>query len=373
MKFTDVLRGYTQLTQERIQQIWKSAHFCLDTNVLLDVYRYSPENRAAFLALLRALKGRLFVPHRVAQEFARNRASVIRTHHAPHRLIRTKLDEAAEEINKKYGKHGDKAKLLEAIDGAKKLVDAKFGKEEEEYKRLLLSDDTALAQLLGAIGEEVGDPYPEADAEKEYKRRKDALIPPYCKVDDKDKEEEDRRRGDVVIWLELLKQYEGTGASLIFVTDDRKENWWLDIGAGRIPQPTLALEMYERTKGELLFYSSGRFLELAPKEFGVSVPASLTEESKQIREQQRRAVPGGVPVASKNFILRVLGNPRSHHTADQIQQFWHTFKDDREPDRSYFILLPENPPHFDARRSEPGEEKPAPPEDENKDTQEGQE
>jgi hypothetical protein len=80
MKFTDVLRGYIFPNEDEIKEIWTKADFCLDTNVLLDVYRYRDKNRVAFLKPLGTLKGRLFVPNRVAVEFARNRITVIREH-----------------------------------------------------------------------------------------------------------------------------------------------------------------------------------------------------------------------------------------------------------------------------------------------------
>jgi predicted nucleic acid-binding protein len=105
MKLTDVLRGYVFPDENRIKSIWAEADFCLDTNVLLDVYRYTDENRAAFLKLLKAIKGRLFVPNRVAVEFARNRVAVIRGHFGPQRIIRSRLDDAAKDIQNEHPKH----------------------------------------------------------------------------------------------------------------------------------------------------------------------------------------------------------------------------------------------------------------------------
>jgi predicted nucleic acid-binding protein len=287
MKFTDVLRGHIFPDEERKKAIWASAHFCLDTNVLLDVYRYTPQNRAAFLKLLAAMKGRLFVPHRVAVEFARNRISVIRGHFRPQRIIQTKLDEAAEEIRKKHPKHQLLQDLEGLVERAKKLVDDHFGEAERQHLSLI-TDDTILGELLAAIGEEVGEPYPEGELQTEYKRRKQGNIPPFCKIDDDDKDEE-RRTGDVVIWLELLKKYEGTKTPLIFVTDDMKANWWQESGGRHDPQPALVQEAYTRTGADLLFYTAERFSETAPRRLGVEVPKGLAEETRDIREQEREA------------------------------------------------------------------------------------
>jgi hypothetical protein len=286
MKFSDVLRGYVFPDEKRIQVTWAEADFCLDTNVLLDVYRYSDVNRANFLKLLSALRGRLFVPNRVAVEFARNRIGVIRGHFGPQRIIKSKLDESEKEIRAKHAKHRHLDELLALIASARKLVNDKYGEAEEKHLSLI-ADDTILRELQSVIGEDVGEPYPEADAQKEYNRRKEGMIPPFCKMDD-DKDEE-RRTGDVVIWLELLKQYEGKKKPLIFVTDDMKENWWYDSGGGRHdPQPALVQEAYRQTGADVLFYTSERFSETAAERLGVEIPKALAEETKQIREQERQ-------------------------------------------------------------------------------------
>lgn len=289
MKFEDILRGYIPPSDEQRKAIWKQADFVFDTNVLLDVYRYTDSSRVAFFKLLTALKGRVFVPNRVAVEFAQNRLTVIRTHFAPLRLIKDKLEEAAKEIEKKHPKHSLRKELGKLIDSAKSLVDQQFGAAEKKHNTLI-TDDSILQELLSIIGVDVGDPYPQDEVNREYKRRKEGSIPPFCKVDDG--KNEVRRVGDVAIWLEMLKKYEGTGKPLLFVTDDMKENWWQDVGGGRSDaQPLLVQEMYGRSNAQILFYSSERFSERAPDHFGIEVPKGLAEETKEIRlrEQRRRS------------------------------------------------------------------------------------
>jgi predicted nucleic acid-binding protein len=282
MKFADILRGYIPPDADTIKRIWAEAHFCFDTNVLLDSYRYSDKNRAAFLKLLGALKGRLFVPNRVAIEFARNRVTVIREHFRPQQVIKSKLEELRKEIVTKYPRHPYLEELVELVESARKQVDTRYGEAEKSHMSLI-TDDRILKELLLLIGD-VGEPFPQLDAEKEFRRRKDGAIPPFCKMDD-DKDEE-RRSGDVVIWIELMKQYEGTKRPLIFVTDDMKENWWRESAGRHDPQPALVQEAHARTGSEVLFYTSERFSESAPGRLGVDVPKGLAEETKQIRAQE---------------------------------------------------------------------------------------
>jgi predicted nucleic acid-binding protein len=284
MKLGDVLKGYMVHNEESIKSIWASAAFCLDTNVLLDIYRYTDENRMSFLKLLSAIKGRVFIPNRVAVEFARNRVTVIRGHFGPQRIIKSRLDDAAKDIRDKHSKHPLLNELVALVESAKKLVDDTYGVAEKK-QMALIGNDTILPQLVAAIGDDVGEPYPDAEVQKEYKRRKDSMIPPFCKMDD-DKDEE-RRTGDVVIWLELLKKYEGTKKPVIFVTDDMKENWWQNSGGRHDPHPILVQEAYTRTQSDILFYTSERFNETAPARLGVAVPKELVEQTKQIRDQER--------------------------------------------------------------------------------------
>jgi predicted nucleic acid-binding protein len=284
MKLSDVLHGCVAHTEERINAIWDQADICLDTNVLLDVYRFNDENRAAFIRLLGALKGRLFIPHQVVIEYARNRVAAISGHFQPLAIIKTNLETAAKKLKAEYAKHPLFSDLLDLIALAEKSLEQRFG--EAQKKQLdLIGNDTILPQLLTTIGGVEGDAYPEADAQREFKRRQEGNTPPYCKKDDADKDDE-KRKGDVVIWLELLKKYEGKKKPIIFVTDDMKENWWLKSGGKHMPQPALLQEAHIRIGGEMLFYTSARFNETAPGRLGVNVPKGLAEETQQIRAQE---------------------------------------------------------------------------------------
>ena len=287
MKFTDVLRGYVSYAEPEVTDIWAKADFCLDTNVLLNAYRYTKVNSLAFCKLLIAIKGRLFVPHQVALEFARNRVQVIRGHYRPHRSLRTALDRAEKAMTEEFRKHPDLGELCALIALTRTAIDDRFGDAEKAHMGLI-SDDVVLQQVLDIIGTDVGESYPRADLDKEYKRRKDGNIPPFCKMDD-DKDEE-RRMGDLALWLELLKKYEGSGKPLIFVTDDTKENWWLDSGAGRHdPQPSLVQEVYQRTGADVLFYTADRFSETAQTRLGIDIGKTLADETRQIQQRENES------------------------------------------------------------------------------------
>jgi hypothetical protein len=74
----------------------------LDTNTLLDIYRFTEDARADYLRALGLLGDRLWIPHQTAQEFFERRTTVIRSRHtnreAFDRELETAFDEVAEVV-----------------------------------------------------------------------------------------------------------------------------------------------------------------------------------------------------------------------------------------------------------------------------------
>ena len=62
---------------EKKEELWNRCTFVFDTNVLLNLYRYTANTRDTLLAALDDLKDRVWLPHQVAYEYAKNRFDVI--------------------------------------------------------------------------------------------------------------------------------------------------------------------------------------------------------------------------------------------------------------------------------------------------------
>lgn len=69
--------------------MWRECTFVLDANILLNLYRYRPEERDQFLAILSKLKERIWLPHQAAREYQRNRLKVIQDQHAAYERSRS--------------------------------------------------------------------------------------------------------------------------------------------------------------------------------------------------------------------------------------------------------------------------------------------
>ena len=73
---------YKQLTSDAINAIWGKAVIVLDTNILLNLYRYSEETRDDILAVMESMKDRLWMLYQVGLEYFNNR---INTFTAPYK------------------------------------------------------------------------------------------------------------------------------------------------------------------------------------------------------------------------------------------------------------------------------------------------
>jgi hypothetical protein len=69
--------GYYRPTSADFAQKVKECVFCFDTNVLLNLYRYTPESRENLIKVLQAVKDRVWLPHQVGIEYQRRRIEVL--------------------------------------------------------------------------------------------------------------------------------------------------------------------------------------------------------------------------------------------------------------------------------------------------------
>ena len=73
----DLFPGFYRPSEEEFHRVWHEGIFVLDTNVLLNLYRYPEEARNEFLNLMGNISNRLWIPNQVGLQFQQNRLSVI--------------------------------------------------------------------------------------------------------------------------------------------------------------------------------------------------------------------------------------------------------------------------------------------------------
>ena len=73
----DMFKGYSDYSEEEYKNIWNNALIVVDSNILLNFYRYSEDTRNKIFEILEKLKSRLWIPYQVGKEFFDNKNKVM--------------------------------------------------------------------------------------------------------------------------------------------------------------------------------------------------------------------------------------------------------------------------------------------------------
>lgn len=299
---------YDDLASQDFGAVWKSALFIFDTSVLLNLYRYQSSTRDELLNVISQLSDRIWIPHHVALEFQRNRLKVIAEQNKRFAEVRRTIEKARSglfadleklQLQKRHSLINPQA----LTSGFKKLSDeflAELDRLQENQQKFSAPDPLKkkIESLFdGRVGMPPNDQSAIDELYKQAETRFKLNIPPGYKDSEKDKGGPDehidggiiykRKYGDFLVWTQLLEHSKSVNAlSVIFVTDDGKEDWWWKIdsdGPKTIgPRPELVEEARTNALVEtLLMYSPEGFLKYA-KEF---LKARVSEETlKEVRD-----------------------------------------------------------------------------------------
>lgn len=255
-------KGYSKYSQSEYKQIWKEGLIVIDTNILLNFYRYSNETRKELYKTLEAVQDRLWIPFQVANEYFNNKKSVIvDTHNTFDELLsetKSCFDKLSGKITMTAAKRLEcKDSILDKLKKYKEEIHNIISQEKESKKED--SSEEKVEELIfklfnNSIGEKIiGDEYEEI--KREGLNRIKNKIPPGYK--DSDKEE----NGDYYIFYSMIKHSKENKKHIIFVTDDTKEDWFIRmLGEKKGGDYRLLNEFYKETGKLILIYTSDGFL-----------------------------------------------------------------------------------------------------------------
>jgi len=245
--------GFVRKTQEEIASLWDNAIICLDTNVLLDLYRYSDETRSAVMKLFFEIKDNIYLPKHVAWEYQKNRYDVILQQHDPYHAIEKEVKSVLDKINSDTAHPFFSKKLLNLATNFSNLITEESEKARATFDAQL-NNDTIFEQLCelfeGKVGGELDS---KLDIEKLGNERYKGKIPPgYMDI-----KKEENRFGDLIIWLQIIEIANDKKKPILLVTNDVKEDWlWVGKGERKLgPRPELVAEILEKS-GQLFHISS---------------------------------------------------------------------------------------------------------------------
>lgn len=307
--FQAIFPGYYRLTEAEIAQTWSEGLVCVDTNILLNCYRYSESTRKVLLEVLAHFDKRLWIPYQVAKEFHRRRLELI------HGQIKN-CNEWIKVTRESMAKLDDRRQHPFVSAELRRQIDQTILEIEREITGLtgLLesywTDDPIVSQLSALFDKKIGPPMDDLQtARKEASQRYGEETPPGYK--DKNKPGDDGF-GDYFLWRQLLAHAREHKVPVMFVTDDEKDDWWYKVGGKTFgPQPALVDEMRKASGGKpFVMYTAERFLEFANKN-RISSNSKVAEAVKEAKEARGASVSALEEVALQKTPTRTSGQTES--------------------------------------------------------------
>jgi hypothetical protein len=286
-----------------------------DTNVFLNLYRYSEQTRTSLLTVLAALGDRLWVPRHVMVEFWRLRETVLldpRDTDKTAKDLADRRDEALVAVRTWANRVG---LAQEQRDEMSSTLSEAFQKVTASISDLADSDasqfathtdkDPVLTGLEPILDGRVGLALDEAEHKKDLAeglRRVQEKIPPGFKDTGKPG---NAPAGDYLIWAQTLREAKARKRDVLFVTGDVKDDWWRrEHGELRGPLPELAEELRKVAGTRLLMLRPESLAIHARRILNLDVLDESVEEIERVGEGEN----GGWTVeAVGQFLGRLSG------------------------------------------------------------------
>ncbi|MGW4792646.1 PIN-like domain-containing protein [Nonomuraea sp. NPDC004297] len=328
------------VTGDGRRAFFTDALIVLDTNVLLDLYRYTPDARMQVLDALKLVASRLWLPYQVGLEFVSGRRGVIADRTDKLRKAKNGIDQPLHEAWKDVQQAVRGVKALLGTFAADEVSQAELDNliNETSFKQLLgpwrealckhidklkasqdisLDDvsegsDPILPKVTALYGDKIGPaPDPEelrAHVEHAVGYRFPNKIPPGYQ--DTDKQTSLQAAGDYLLWEETIKHVRKAAAleRVLLVSADVKDDWYEPARPGsdkRRPWPALMNEFRRRTNADLLIVETKAFFEGVSEFLDAEITAKTVEEISRAAESREEIDdrPGEVITAAEAATL----------------------------------------------------------------------
>jgi hypothetical protein len=284
----NAIKEYIELSNKEKNNLWNTATFIFDTNVFLNLYRYSNKTRNQLIESFESLKTRIWMPYQVALEFCKDRYSVIDEANRRFDNIGTEVDKLTDSWKKELRLDGNDSDIEEL---GKYLREWITKKKESNYCTYSATDDEVFHRLLDLFDGKVGNPFSDEEKfniEQEGEKRYASKIPPGYKDDKKT----ENRFGDLLIWKEIIGYAKSKAVDIIFVTHDQKEDWWNTSGGKTIgPRIELRKEFYDETGKMFHMYTMSSFLSLFIENRGNSIDKTIIDEVELFASVMGKKIP----------------------------------------------------------------------------------
>lgn len=230
------------IPKEHEDKLWADGSIVLDTSALCNLYHLTPSARDKINDILRHLKERIILPSRVITEYNRHRKEAIyqpisECYYEP-KFLNSGYISGLQEFVKKLEDHPEfhpyfsegtldtlknkQAEAEKAINDVRATIER--GLKERKKEVLAVEKNDTVKDLISELT--VCSPLPWSETMKIVEegnlRYKHSIPPGYCDQIEKNSID---RFGDLIIWKEILQFSKTHNKDIIFVSDDKKEDW----------------------------------------------------------------------------------------------------------------------------------------------------
>lgn len=232
LNLTDGFGHYYRPDQDRVRDAFERGLIVLDTNVLLNMLRYSPSAREELVDVIATFADRCFVPHQIAVEYNRNRVRVVEDR-------RKELEQATTEINTIRSKvravvnnlrdrrtlaSADVDKLeisvfefFEALEDASSDASEQYDLDPDDLVGEVDLWTSRLSLVLaGRVALRPTEEMLSSDAAEATRRREQRVAPGF----------KDEAGGDYLWWAEVMRCPDLRDKPLVVVSDDAAKGDW---------------------------------------------------------------------------------------------------------------------------------------------------
>ena len=255
-------------------ELWKSAVFVFDANVLLDLYRLAPKTSMGLLGVLENLSNeeRIWIPHQFAYEYHKNLRSVrdaVKSDYGERKEELSKLATTMKNTLSGFGTRSgfgiEESDIEKVVLGIREFIpslEAFASSHLERLERDNLEDNIAKL-FAGKVGQSDADPRIR-EISRIGRDRFERGIPPGNK--DESKRGKSDPYGDLIGWIQIIAHARETALPVILITNDSKGNdWFLMNKRKRVvgPRPELIREMRDEAQVDFYLYQTSQFTRFA--------------------------------------------------------------------------------------------------------------
>lgn len=309
----DQFPGYYRLSDAELEKLWQECLFVLDANVLLNLYRYPKDARDDLLNALDRVKDRIWLPFHAALEYQRNRPVVIAGQKSRYSEVRKEIANSIQSLetsleNLDVRKRHNNIDPDELINKLKPIFDEYTQKldelEQEQFD--VHQEDPIRIKIDSVFHKHVGKGPTDKDVEKivtEAGKRYQNKVPPGYLDQPKDGSSDSHFTyggvtypnsvGDLIVWKQIIQHARTAKVkSLVFLTDDEKEDWWWNISSGGKrsmgPRPELVEEISREAGVEKFhMYTSERFLKFAERFLAAKIRENSIDDVRELKSKPK--------------------------------------------------------------------------------------